>query len=178
VVNTNTQITAHTVRKVWEANNTGRRRPASVVVRLRQDGRNYGRPVVLNAANGWTYTWEDLPVGHTYEAYEVSVPSGWRASTVSEGEETVITNTAIPPEPTTTIPEEDPPMAERPPVPNTVDLDEGDTMTILDEDVPLAEAPKTGDMSSILMAAGSLAGAGLLITGRSKKKEESDDAQA
>ena len=178
VVNTNTQITAHTVRKVWNENNTGRRRPASVMVRLRQDGRNYGRPVMLNAANGWTYTWEDLPIGHTYEAYEVSVPSGWRASTVTEGEETVITNTAIPPVPTTTIPEEDPPMAERPPVPNTVDLDEGDIMTILDEDVPLAEAPKTGDMSSILMAAGSLAGAGLLITGRSKKKEESDDAQA
>jgi len=180
----NIEVDRHTVRKVWEDNdNNGGTRPSSIVVRLRQDGQNYGRPIVLNRANGWTYTWENLPKDHTYTAYEVSVPANYRESTVTSGENTVITNTLTvrrPQEPTPTvrIPEENPPMANRPPVVNTVELDEADTMTILDEEVPLAQAPKTGDVSSILMATGSLAGASLLICGKGKKKEENEDTQA
>ena len=180
----NIEVDRHTVRKVWEDNNNaGGTRPTSIVVRLRQDGVNYGRAIILNRANGWTYTWENLPKDHVYTAYEVSVPANYRESTVTAGEYTVITNTLNvrrPQQttPTVRIPEEDPPMAERPPMVNTIELDEDDTMTILDEEVPLAQAPKTGDVSSILMATGSLAGASLLICGKGKKKEENEDTQA
>ena len=68
-------------------------------------------------------------------------------------------------------------MASRPPVANTIELDGEDTMTILDEEVPLAEAPKTGDVSTVLMATSALAGAGLMFTGRKKKAEQQEEQQ-
>ncbi|MBR6816882.1 MAG: Cna B-type domain-containing protein [Clostridia bacterium] len=194
---------SHTVTKVWDDEN-GANRPASVIVRLRQDGQHYGAAVVLNENSGWTFTWTNLPAGHTYTAYEAVVPAGYTASTVDEEGKTVITNTLIPVEtpeeptptpeqptptpeqptptprpnrPTTTIPETRPPMASRPPVANTIQLDDEDTMTILDEEVPLAEAPKTGDVSTVLMATSALAGAGLMFTGRKKKAAQQEEQQ-
>jgi len=169
------EVTAHTVSKVWvDDNNRSGKRPSTIVVRLRQDGTNYGAPVVLNAANSWTYTWEDLPVDHVYTAYEVSVPSGYRASATSGVVQTILTNTLIVEEPTE--PEESPTVIipnERPPLADKVDLDDG-TMTILDEEVPLAEAPKTGDTSTALIATIVMAGIGLLIMERKEKAEENE----
>lgn len=41
-------------------------RPASITVHLVLDGKDYGDPVKLNYANGWSYTWENLPPKNWY----------------------------------------------------------------------------------------------------------------
>ena len=53
-----------TVTKVWndEKNQDGIR-PTSVTVQLMEGERAIGEPVVLNADNGWSYTWD----GDTYD---------------------------------------------------------------------------------------------------------------
>ena len=51
------------VTKVWVGDRVSGR-PASIVVHLTLDGKDYGPLVRLNYANHWSYTWEDLPVGN------------------------------------------------------------------------------------------------------------------
>lgn len=51
-----------TVTKVWDDNdNKDGKRPDSVTVQLYANGKAYGDPVELNAANNWTHTWGSLP---------------------------------------------------------------------------------------------------------------------
>ena len=79
------------VRKVWSdgnANHTGE----SVTVNLLKDGR-VERPQVLNAENGWAYTFDRLPEGHTWTVEEANVPANYTVSYSTVGTMTTITNT-------------------------------------------------------------------------------------
>lgn len=49
-----------TVAKKW-VGDTAASRPGSIRVYLMLDGKDYGDPVTLSAANGWSYTWHRLP---------------------------------------------------------------------------------------------------------------------
>lgn len=66
-------------------------RPTSIVVHLVLDGKDYGDPVVLNAACGWTYTWENLPPKNWY-VREDSYPS-YSTVIVKNGNTFTISNT-------------------------------------------------------------------------------------
>lgn len=79
------ETTSVTVNKVWyDVNNFDKLRPESVTVQLYANSEEYGKPVTLNDANKWTYTWEGLPVGDAnaaskivYTVDEVKVPEGY-----------------------------------------------------------------------------------------------------
>lgn len=66
-----------TVTKTWDDNNDAAgNRPESVAVRLYQNGKAVegAEPVELSAANGWSYTWTDLPIaGGEYSVVEDEV---------------------------------------------------------------------------------------------------------
>jgi hypothetical protein len=92
------------VRKVWtDDNDAAKKRPASIEVQLYADGKAEGAPVVLNAANGWTYTWEGLNKnirenGLTraivYTVAETEIPEGYVGKVSGNaGDGFVITNT-------------------------------------------------------------------------------------
>ncbi len=78
-----------TVSKQWDdSDNAAGKRPASVTVHLCQNGvalQGEDATVVLNEANGWSYTWKDLPIaGGTYsvvedavEGYDANVSDIW-----------------------------------------------------------------------------------------------------
>ena len=51
------------VTKVWVGDRVSGR-PASIIVHLTLDGKDYGPLVRLNYANHWSHTWENLPVGN------------------------------------------------------------------------------------------------------------------
>lgn len=89
------------VRKVWSdgnANHTGE----SITVNLLKDGR-VERSQVLNAENGWAYTFDRLPEGHTWTVEEANVPANYTVSYSTVGTMTTITNTRnyTPPTPPT-----------------------------------------------------------------------------
>ena len=70
------KTTDFTVTKVWDDNDDeASLRPRSIVVDLYQNGEPYGNySATLNAGNGWSYTWENLPViGGEYSARERAV---------------------------------------------------------------------------------------------------------
>ena len=49
------------VKKNWDdEDNKYKARPESIQVQLKADGANQGDPVTLNAANSWSYTWNNL----------------------------------------------------------------------------------------------------------------------
>ena len=55
-------MTSVSVMKFWDDDNDrDGKRPAEVEVQLLADGKASGNPVKLNKANGWRYTWTDLP---------------------------------------------------------------------------------------------------------------------
>lgn len=80
---TNTyNYTSVSVKKEWsDYDNAYGTRPDALKVRLYQDGKEYGDIAVLNAGNGWVYTWEDIP----QKASGNSTPYGY---TVKELDET------------------------------------------------------------------------------------------
>ena len=89
------------VRKVWSdgsANYTGE----SITVNLLKDGR-VERSQVLNAENGWAYTFDRLLEGHTWTVGETNVPANYAVSYSTVGTMTTITNTRnyTPPTPPT-----------------------------------------------------------------------------
>lgn len=114
---TNTQIpitTTQTVRKIWVDEGNENLRPTSISVDLWQmkydkDGNFLSEEplsVVLNNANGWRHTWEELPYVdvdgsfYEYQAEESAPPTGYTVITVPEGETGFkITNTYKPPKP-------------------------------------------------------------------------------
>lgn len=72
------------VQKVWKDFSTSAR-PASIKVKLYQDGKQYGDVIELNEPNSWKHSWENLPkydeeknkIEYTVE--EVEVPNGYEA---------------------------------------------------------------------------------------------------
>lgn len=69
-----------TVTKYWnDENNKDELRPSEIKVQLTANGKDYGDPIILNAKNGWTYTWNDLDkqsnnTDITYYVKEAGVP--------------------------------------------------------------------------------------------------------
>ena len=94
----------YTVRKEW-ADSDNWFRPGSIKVELQQklNGTVTGtsEEIILSAANGWEYTWEDLPkkpgnttqnYNYVYEAKEIDLPDGYYSKIVNG----VLTNTLDP----------------------------------------------------------------------------------
>lgn len=71
------------VKKIWEdGNNQDGKRPTSITVQLYAGTVAQGDPITLNSANGWTYTWNNLPAKAggqdiRYTVKEVTVPDGY-----------------------------------------------------------------------------------------------------
>ena len=107
-----------TVRKLWNDQNARyAARPATVSVQLQYTSAAApteadwadldGIAAVLTAANGWTYTWEDLPAGYSYRVVELGMTYGITftamgsvvayesSSTVTAAGVTEITNTLV-----------------------------------------------------------------------------------
>lgn len=80
-----------TVRKVWSNGNANHVND-SITVNLLKDGR-VERSQVLNAENGWAYTFDRLLEGHTWTVEEADVPAGYTVRYSTVGTMTTITNT-------------------------------------------------------------------------------------
>ena len=85
------------VRKVWSDGNANHAND-SITVNLLKDGKVESSQE-LNAANGWTYTFDKLVEGHVWTVEEARVPSGYTVSYKTEGNTTIITNTKDTPTP-------------------------------------------------------------------------------
>ena len=79
------------VRKVWSDGNANHSND-SITVNLLKDGK-VEKSQVLNAENGWAYTFDRLVEGHKWTVEEAEVPSGYNVSYSTEGTQTTITNT-------------------------------------------------------------------------------------
>ena len=79
------------VRKVWSDGNANHKSD-SVTVNLLKDGR-VEKSQVLNAENGWCYTFDRLQEGHAWTVEEAGVPDGYTVSYSTVGTMTTITNT-------------------------------------------------------------------------------------
>ena len=91
-------VRGFTVVKKW-VDDTESDRPESITVQLYQDGVAYGDSVKLTAANGWKYTWFNLPEGYTYTAEELFIPEGYyseNSGELFEPDTWQITNIKIP----------------------------------------------------------------------------------
>ncbi|MBR5995536.1 MAG: Cna B-type domain-containing protein, partial [Eubacteriaceae bacterium] len=136
------EVTSVKVVKVWnDSDNIGGIRPASINVQLKAGGENSGEAVALNADNGWTYTWENLPkysagVEIDYTADETAVPSGYSKSgpvkTTTDGVATFTVTNNYDPTPVSV----DPPVQKV--IENNADLyNKGDfTFTIVNTSAP------------------------------------------
>lgn len=91
------QTTRIHVLKVWKGDNE-EKRPQEVKVdllKLERDGRTIvADSQVLNKANQWSYTWENLSSEAHWSVVESQVPEGYYVSTTREGHTIVVTNTA------------------------------------------------------------------------------------
>ena len=85
------------VRKVWSDGNANHAND-SITVNLLKDGKVEAAQA-LNAENGWAYTFDRLPEGHTWTVEEASVPAGYTVSYSTVGTTTTITNTHTEPLP-------------------------------------------------------------------------------
>ncbi len=91
------------VKKVWDTKgNTGITIPTEIEVKLQMKVNGEwtdvtGKTLELNADNSWSGTFEDLPEGETYRAFEENVPDGWLYSpdevgTSEDGTQLTVTN--------------------------------------------------------------------------------------
>ena len=108
ITNTHTpEDTERSVEKVWnDDNNADKIRPESIQVQLNANGNKYEaegvtNPVTLNEANGWKYTWNNLPTkidekDVTYEIVEIGEIKGYTSASTVNGNKTTITNTHTP----------------------------------------------------------------------------------
>ena len=87
------QVVSVTAEKRWAGSSTAAY-PTSATVQLYKNGEAYGAPVMLHAANGWSYTWEKLSKDESWTVDELDVPTGYAASISEQGGYFVITNTA------------------------------------------------------------------------------------
>ena len=79
------------VRKVWSDGNAAHEQE-SITVNLLKDGQ-VEQSQVLNAENGWAYTFDRLLEGHIWTVEEAEVPEGYIVSYETVGTMTTITNT-------------------------------------------------------------------------------------
>jgi len=88
--NTTIKYVTHTVKKVWKNGSE-----SSAKAQLYKDGTAYGTPVELNAANGWTHTWNNLDDSYSWTVKELDVPAGYssKVDVSADGKTTTITNT-------------------------------------------------------------------------------------
>ena len=92
-----TSTVTRRVQKRWDDTGYSSRRPASVTVELYCDSSLYDT-VTLTAANGWRYTWENLPakdsVGrpHTWTLRERAV-DGYESAVWTQGDTFLVRNT-------------------------------------------------------------------------------------
>ena len=92
------KTTSITVTKAWDdGDDQDGLRPDYVTVQLYADGTAHGDPVEVKAADGWTYTWTNLPKNEKGEAIvytvaEINVPEGYEAQV----DGLTITNTHTP----------------------------------------------------------------------------------
>ena len=84
------------VRKVWSDGNEKHNKD-SITVNLLKDGK-VETSQVLNAANGWAYTFDRLLEGYTWTVEEAEVPNGYTVSYDTVGTSTTITNNKNNPE--------------------------------------------------------------------------------
>ena len=98
--------TSISVHKVWDdQDNAGGTRPKEIKVQLFANGKAQDDPAILNAGNGWSYTWKGLakncnPSGDVggskaivYTVEEIEVPSGYQVSVTGDAKNGfVITN--------------------------------------------------------------------------------------
>lgn len=82
-----------TVKKVWKLNDGGKATD-SVTVALYKNG-NMDRTAVLNDANRWTYTWDDLSAKDAWTVEEPEVPNGFKTVVERKGSVFTITNDDI-----------------------------------------------------------------------------------
>ncbi len=85
------------VRKVWSDGNANHAND-SITVNLLKDGK-VEKSQVLNAENGWAYTFDRLLEGHSWMVEEAKVPEGYTVSYDTVGTMTTITNTKETPQP-------------------------------------------------------------------------------
>ncbi len=151
------QTVSRTVRKVWDdKDNKDNIRPDSISVQLLADGTVY-ESVILNEANNWTWTWQNLDKMNqgkeiVYTVRETLV-EGYTAAYTTEGDVLVITNSHTPtpdpdpkPDPKPT-PDPDPKPT---PDPDSDEPDSPDSSTdrperpiiIENPEVPLANLPE------------------------------------
>jgi len=96
------QVVSVTAEKRWAGSSTAAY-PTSATVQLYKNGEAYGAPVMLHAANGWSYIWEKLSKEESWTVDELDVPTGYAVSISEQGGNFVITNTA-----NATVPEKQP----------------------------------------------------------------------
>lgn len=152
--NKNNNTSVH-VLKVWRGDGE-EERPTEVTVRLLRRSRATQEvtvydTVVLNSGNSWSYTWSKLDYyNYDWIVQEVDIEGDYVPVTTREGVNFVITNYFTPLD---DIPDETPPLADVPNIPD-VDIPDPDVplvspppddlTEIKDPDVPLATLPQTG----------------------------------
>src|SRR5699024_5590378 len=84
-----------TVEKVWnDNNNQDKIRPSAITVHLLTNKQKTA-DVVLNAANNWTYTWNNLSDKNSYDVTEDKI-SGYTATKTTTNNKITLTNTHKP----------------------------------------------------------------------------------
>jgi len=69
----------YSVEKIW-IDDDRENRPESIEVVLLQDHSHVYDTVVLSTENNWRHTWNHLPKGHHWAAFEKDVPEGYKVS--------------------------------------------------------------------------------------------------
>lgn len=95
--------TTREVLKVWKDDANPQSRPKEITVQLLKNGAVYDT-VVLNAANNWRYTWNQLDNWSDWTVVE-QTPAGYTVTVTQEGITFVVTNTSTSERPAeTTVP--------------------------------------------------------------------------
>ncbi|MCH5191552.1 MAG: Cna B-type domain-containing protein [Oscillospiraceae bacterium] len=79
------------VKKVWVEGNFENIRPAEITAQLLQNG-SIADEVVLNEANGWSYSWSDLDPNFLWLVIEKTVPNDYAVSVEQQGTIFTVTN--------------------------------------------------------------------------------------
>lgn len=84
--------------KIWKDTGNEAKRPQSITVQLLCDGEIYEEQI-LNAANNWSYTWENLDASHDWQLTEKQVPDRYTVEVTRQDITFTVTNTNDDPPP-------------------------------------------------------------------------------